>query len=237
LFTDNIINMKKLVFIVLVIICNSPIYAQRVYVQAGKEKIKSAELDGYKSELDANKKEVQDAWLKFAKNIGKSKSTGDVIELNDVVIDGEIYTGKTVYAKVIDNGKSATIWMGIREKDWDENYTKVEPFMERLVKEFSVRFYQEKIMAEISESEKALRFAERQQGKILNDLNDLKLKLEENERERIQLERSLNNNQLQNQVLRQKIENGNKSQDSISVSLEKIKRMIEMQRERMRQVN
>jgi hypothetical protein len=236
-FKDNIINMKKLVFIILIITIHSQLIAQRVIVEAATEKVKSSQVDGYQSKMDANKKELQDAWLKFAKNIGKSKSSGDVIEINDVVIDGEIYAGKTVYSKIIENERSTTIWMGIREKDWDENYTKVEPFMERLVKEFSVRFYQERIMAEIGESEKALRFAERQQSKTLNENNDLKMKLEENEREKLQLERSLNNNQLQNQVIKQKIENNTKTQDSLSVSLEKIKRMIEMQRERMRQIN
>ncbi len=233
----NTFNMKRLVFVISALLISSTLFAQRVLVEKGTERVKSDQVEGYQSQIDASKQELETAWMKFARELGKNKSSGDFIEIRDAVIDGQVYQGKIVYSKITDNNKSATLWLGIREKDWDDDYSKIEPFMERLVKEFSVRFYQERIMAEINESEKALRFAERQQARIINDKSDLQLKLEENERERMQLERSLNNNQLQNQVLKQKIENNIKSQDSISVSLEKIKRMIEMQRERMRQVN
>ncbi|HMP99278.1 MAG TPA: hypothetical protein PKC24_05805 [Cyclobacteriaceae bacterium] len=229
--------MKKLIFLLTACVMYSYGFSQRVTVVKATEKIKSDQVEGAQAQMDASKKELEDAWLKFVKGWGKSKSSGELIEIRDAIIDGESYSGKIVYAKVTDLGKSSVIWMGIREKDWDENYTKVNPFMDRLVKEFCVKFYQEKILAEISESEKALRFAERQQGRLLSEQGDLNLKLEENEREKIQLERSINNNALQNQVLKQKIENNKNSQDSISISLEKIKRMIDMQRERLRQVN
>lgn len=229
--------MKKLILASTITLISTYLHAQRVMVEPSAERVKSEQVQGYVSTLDATKKEIDDAWSKFSKNLGKSRSSGEFIEIRDAVIDVQVYTGKSIFCKITEQGKGIKVWMGISEKDWGDDYSKAEPFMERLLKEFSVKFYQDRVLAEINESEKALRFAERQQSRLGGEKNDLELKLEENQREKMQLERAINNNQLQNHVLIQKLENNKKSQDSLAISLEKIKRMIELQKEKLRQIN
>jgi hypothetical protein len=71
----------------------------------------------------------------------------------------------------------------------------------------------------------------------VNQNKDLNTKLVNNAQQKIQLEKSLEANKLDNLVLIQKIENNKKSQDSVRLAGEQIKKVIEMHKERQRKVN
>jgi TolA-binding protein len=93
------------------------------------------------------------------------------------------------------------------------------------------------VLAQIDESEQAVRAVERAQQKAVNEGNDLQMRLDENSRERVQLERALETNKFNNTILLQKLENNKKSLDSLSVALDKVKKAVELQRQKLREIH
>jgi hypothetical protein len=63
------------------------------------------------------------------------------------------------------------------------------------------------------------------------------MRLDENSRERVQLERALETNKFNNTILLQKLENNKKSLDSLSVALDKVKKAVELQRQKLREIH
>ncbi|HTJ52515.1 MAG TPA: hypothetical protein VL443_23810, partial [Cyclobacteriaceae bacterium] len=102
---------------------------------------------------------------------------------------------------------------------------------------FGVQFYRDKIQEQIDESNRALSAVERQQQRFSNQNRDLNMKLEDNKREKIQLEKSLVDNKTEYETLLKKIEKNKKDQDSLITSNEQIKKVIEAQKARQGKVN
>ena len=126
----------------------------------------------------------------------------------------------------------------IKSGEWTVNdISLVEKQLEKLVYQFGIRFYRDKIQAQIDEGQQALEAVVRQQQRLTNQNKDLNIRLGNNGQEKIQLEKAIEANKLENLVLLQKIENNKKSQDSVAQAGEKIKKVIELHKDRQRKVN
>ncbi len=231
--------MKKLT-ILLVLFATSGLFAQKVSVSKKSDKIKGENAEGYGTDLEGKKDNVVAAWSRFLKDLGKVKSGSDYQYVEGPAMGGTIYTTGIVYATVTGNGdeEKASVWMGIKSTEWTVNdISLVENQLEKLVYQFGVKFYREKIQAQIDEGQQALDAVVRQQQRLTNQNKDLNIKLGNNGQEKIQLDKAAEANKFENLVLIQKITNNKKSQDSVALAGEQIKKVIEMHKERQRKVN
>jgi hypothetical protein len=89
----------------------------------------------------------------------------------------------------------------------------------------------------VDESLKALQAVERQQQRLTTENRNLTIRLENNEKEKVQLEKSLEVNKLEHLSLLTKIDQNKKSQDSVAVAAEQIKKVIELHKEKQKKVN
>ena len=160
--------------------------AQTIKVRKEKSTIKGEAMDGYSAELIGTSAEVSASLGKFLKTIGKTK-TGDFFTVSEPNINGLGYT-QPLYATVNENGKSATAWIGVNQSSMNkEEAQKLEKELEKLVKDFGVKFYRDKIQVQIDESVKATQAVERQKQRLLNENKSLSTKLENNKKEKVQL--------------------------------------------------
>ena len=174
---------------------------------------------------------------KYLKTIGKIRQSNDVITVNEPTINGATYASP-VYGLTKQKGKNVAAWIGLKAADWpEEDVRKVNKELEKLIYEFGVKFYRDKIQVQIDESTRALQAVEKQQQKLVNVNRDLTMKLEDNKREKIQLEKSLEANALEYETLLKKIEKNKHDQDSVSVVGEQVKKVVDMQSEKQRKVN
>ena len=151
---------------------------------------------------------------------------------------GTVYSTGIVYAKTNGNDESASVWLGIKASEWTVNDIKlVQESLEKLVYQFGVKFYRDKIQAQINEAMQALNIVVRQQQRLVTENKNLNTRLVNNELQKIQLEKSLETNKLDHLVLLQKIVNNKKAQDSVGNTTVPIKKMIEMHQARLRKVN
>lgn len=211
--------------------------AQSVKVTKETARIKGKNADGFEVELEGTVDDVNAALTKYLRTFAKLKLGANPLTTSEVVIGGSNYKSP-VYALTKEKSDRTAAWIGIRTDEWPaEESEKVSKELERLTYDFGVQFYRDKIQVQIDESTRALQAVERQQQRLLTENKNLNIRLENNQKEKVQLEKSLDVNKLEYLTLLTKIEQNKKSQDSLAIALEQVKKVVEMHKEKQKKVN
>jgi len=237
--------MKKFIVVSICLLFLVSLQAQTVTVKKQQDRIKGENTDGYGTDLEGKKEDISLAWSKFLKEVGKAKI------LNDVLTIGEPALGATVYPKGIlyatssglptgqaGDPEKGRVWIGLKESEWTVNdIGMVNDELEKLVYRFGVKFYKDKIQLQIDEAQHASDAVDKQKQRLLSQSKDLVLKLGNNNQEKIRLEKAVEANKLEHEVLLVKIVENNKAQDSVALAGVQIKKVVELHKERQRKVN
>ncbi len=230
--------MKLFSSIIALTLISTVIVAQTVTVTKRNERIKNESADGYASDLDAKSDDVRIALNKFMKEAGKAKNNGDMIAVSEPVINGTVYSKGILYATVAGSDVKARVWIGIIGSEWNSSETEgVLKEIEQMVYRFGIKYYKDRIQLQIDEAQQASDAVDKQAQRLANESKSLANKLQNNDQERVRLEKALEANKLEDLVLKQKIVNNKNSQDSIAQASVKIKQVMEMHKERQRKVN
>lgn len=229
--------MKKFLLIPIFCVCLS-VQGQTVTVNKQKEKVKGEHLEVFAAELEGKKNDIEGAWVRFLKDMGKLKQMGNPMTVSEPIISGTPFTKGVVYAESKGDEKKTTVWAGINPTEWDEkDLTYVNRELQKMVYQFGIKFYRDQAQKEIDETQQALEAVEKQQQRSVNQNKDLTIKLSNNEQEKIQLEKSIDNNKLENAALKIRLENNVKAQDSLAQVNLQIRKVLEGQKEKLRKIN
>ena len=220
----------SILFFLLVLFLPFMGHAQSVQVEKEDSRIGGKNITGYQVALAASENEVLSSLSRYLKAKGKTRQSGDFITLEQPLLGGIQYAG-TLYATIKQNGGNAAAWMGMPSEEPGPG-----EHLERLVHDFGVTFYREKIQDQIDESLRALQAVEKQQARLASQNKDLNTRLGNNKREKIELEKSLVNNRIEFEDLTKKLEANAKAQDSISMATGQIRKVVEMHQQRQRGV-
>lgn len=212
--------------------------AQKVNVTKEAHRIKGNNIDGYATELSGTQEEVTSSYTKYLKTFSKVKTTDKLIQLSDVTIDQAKYTSP-LYATVKGKPEKATVWLGLNPAEWVDTaqYKKVRNELEKLVYNFGIKFYRDKVQVDIDEASHAQLTAEKQTLRLQNESKNLNSRLEFNQKEKIRMEKLLAENKLEYETLLSTIGRNKKDQDSVALATDQIKKMVEVHKERQRKVN
>jgi hypothetical protein len=233
----NLISMKK-VIVALMLLAVFSAAAQTIAVKKASARIKGSNTEGWETELEGNTEEVTAALNKYLKVFARLKGGANPITTSEIVISNVAYK-YPVYALVRERGNGAAAWMGIKPDEWPvaEEAEKVQQELERLVRDFAVTFYRDRVQAQIDESLRAVQAVERQQQRLLTENRNLNLRLENNQKEKVQLEKALEANKLEYLNIQTRLEQNKKSQDSLAVVLQQVKKVLESHQERKQKIN
>lgn len=209
-------------------------YSQKVEVKKENSRVNGENITGYQVALASSVDEVQNSLSRYLKSLGKAKQSDEVITISEPLIDGKKYS-TAIYSTTKQVGNGAAAWIGVDSEGGEE--TTLGRDLEKLVYDFGVSFYREKIQTQIDESLRALQIVEKQQARLINVNKDLRSKVESNKLEKIQLENSLANNKTELEDLTRKLQANIKAQDSIATATEQIRKVVEMHKERQQKVN
>jgi len=214
-------------------------HGQNVTVLKEKEKVKGTSIEVYALTLEGKKDDISSAWNKFLKDLGKLKQSTNPMTVAEPVISGTTYSANVFYADFKKNNEnSSTVWAGINPAEWNEaEIGRVNRELDKLVYQFGVTYYRQKVQEQIDETQEALDAVEKQKQRMLNQNKDLTLKLSNNEQEKIQLEKSIEANKFENAVLKVKLDNNKKAQDSLANVGVQIKKVMETHKEKQRKIN
>ena len=209
-------------------------HAQAVEVKKETSRVQGKNTTGYQVAMAAPEEGVKNSLTKYLKALGKTKISGEYITLAEPVIGGKKYTN-TLYATTRATGNTVAAWIGMPSVEGEEGAQDNE--LKKLIYDFGVAFRREQIQVQIDESIRALQAVERQQSRLANQNKDLNTRIENNKREKIQLEKSLAGNKVELETLSKKLQANQKAQDSVAVAGEQIKKVVERHREKQRQVH
>jgi hypothetical protein len=227
---------KKFFLLFIPLLISAYADAQTVKVKKEKSTVKGESMEGYSVELQGTGAEVSSSFGKYLKTIGKVKQ-GDFFTVTEPDINGLTYT-QPLYGTSNENGKSATAWLGVNAASLQkEDAAKLDKELEKLMKEFGIKFYRDKIQVQIDESTRATQAVEKQKQRLLNENKSLSAKLEDNKRDKIRLEKAIVDNKSEHETLLRRIEQNKKAQDSVAVAAEQIKKVVELHKEKQRKVN
>lgn len=229
--------LKKLSTLVTFVLISTLVVAQTVTVKKETARVKGENMEGYEVSLDGPFENIETAYLKLLKTLGKVKQSDDGIVVSEPSINGLAFT-QPVFAVAKEKGKTGAAWIGIKTSAWSkEDADKVNRELEKILKDFGVKFYRDQIQVQVDESTRASLAVDKQKQRLSNENKNLTIKLEDNKREKLQLEKSLEANRLENEMLLKKIEKNKHDQDSVSLAGEQIKKVVEMHKEKQRKVN
>ncbi len=211
-------------------------WAQTVVVTKTDQRVKGEKAFGYATSLEATKTEVTASLLKYMKTFGKAKQQDDLIVVMETTLNGQPYA-KPLYAVVSGTGSTAKAWMGVNLKEWSPDSANISTQLEGLVKTFGVNFYRDKIQGQIDEAQQALDAVEKQQQRTINENKSLLQKIDNNRNEHTQLLKALQSNRADSVTLFLKLEENKKSKDSLVMVSEKVKKVLEFQKEKQRKVD
>lgn len=211
-------------------------WAQTVVVVKADQRVKGEKAFGYATNLEATKAEVNASLLKYMKTFGKAKQQDDLLVITETTLNGQPYA-KPLYAMVSGTGSAAKAWMGVNLKEWSADSANITTQLEGMVKTFGVNFYRDKIQGQIDEAQQALDAVEKQQQRTNNENKSLLQKIENNRNEHAQLLKALQSNRADSVTLFFKLEENKKSKDSLVMVSEKVRKVLEFQKEKQRKVN
>ncbi|SKC74316.1 hypothetical protein SAMN05660236_3054 [Ohtaekwangia koreensis] len=210
--------IKKFTWIVLFTSSVLTMSAQTVKVKKENTRITGDSAEGYEVELEGTVNEVHSAFTKFLKLYGKVKQSEGILTINELAINGSTYTF-SIYATVKETGKNATAWIGSKSSgQGTTDASNVHAALEKLIADFGIKYYRDKIQVQIDETNRAYQAVEKQKQRLANENKTLLTKVEDNKREKIQLEKALENNKLENETLLKRIEKNKLDQDSVALA-------------------
>lgn len=220
-------------FILLVLV---PLFTEGQTVKVTKENttIEGETTTGYQFAVVAPESDVKTSVNKYLKAMGRTKSSGDYVTVAEPVLGARRYS-ETLYATTRQVGNTTAAWFGMFPSVGESAGADKE--LEKVAYDFGVYFHREKIQQQIDESTRAQQTVEKQQNRLVNQHKDLTNKIEGNKREKIQLEKSLVDNKVELEELSKNLESNVKAQDSLFTALEQIRKVVEMHKERQKNVN
>ena len=226
-------KLKVCLFFTFIIQCG---FTQTVQVKKETVRIKGENADAVATELEGNSTEVNAALIKYLKSFGKVKPSDGVLVLSDATIYGRAYKAP-IYAGISEKGSTVQAWFGALEPEWSaSDKASLYHELEKLTYDFGVKFYRDKIQVQIDESLQAQQAVEKQQQRLVNENKNLNTKLENNKRQKIQLEKFLEENKVEHETLLKRIDLNKKAQDSVAIAREQIKKVVEMHTTRQQKV-
>lgn len=208
--------------------------SQTITTKKESSRIEGQNIAGYQIDLNAPEPEVKASLSKFLKTLGKTRTSGDYFTIVNPMVDGKS-SNVTFYATTKQLSNTTAAWIGAPGENGEES--SLDNDVKKLVRDFGIAFHREQIQSQIDESVRALQAVEKQQLRLVNQNKDLKNKVEGNKREKIALEKSLVDNKLELEDLTRKLAANAKAQDSVAIAGDQIKKVVELHKERQRNVN
>jgi hypothetical protein len=231
-------NRNKFEYVILCLLFSVAAFGQKVTTEKQGQKTNGGESEGFATTLEGKKEQVAISWNKFLKEFGKPKQAGVFTSINEPALGGTVYSKGIIYADIKEKGEATQVWLGINADEWAVNDIEmVKKELEKEVYRFGIKYYKDKIQAQIDEAQRAFDATNKQSQRLVNQNKDLTIQLGNNEQEKVKLEERLEANTLEHAVLLQKLENNKLAQDSVIQAGEQIKKVILLHKERQGKVN
>lgn len=206
-------------------------------IRESAHKLSGADVAGYEIDIPFAKKETEIAWKSYSKSFGRA----DNMQLHlayEAIFNPAIYNEKSlIFVAISVKGENSNIWAGIDAQGIPKD---IYPDLKAALKDYVYEFYlkirldaaqkqiddSEKVASLLSESNEDLKRDER---KNLRAQEKNQLKIEKYEQELIQM-------RLDSAHYKSTLETLQVKQDSVNVEIEKIKKLVSIYKDRLKEI-
>ena len=216
-------------------------------IQAQKYKVKVIDKDyrvdkisrtGLAVILEADKKLVESLWKKEFKKYGKSHSSGKVGIIDQANVPQ--ISSRTVRAMSTVESVSGgvMVWMAVDMGDsWVKSGSKGYTALEQLLHDFGKDCYRSSIMTEVEVAEKALEKTVKEQEKIIKEGDNLVKAVETNGQDKTILETKIEENAAELIELEKSIEQNNIDQDEATNEVAEKEKAVLIVKDKLNQID
>jgi len=232
--------MYQRLFIVSILIIGSyhQVLGQDYTVNAKTQRINDTKYNGFSINVNGSLSKVTDQTYTYLKANSKLRRKRNYYSVAELKMDKIQLDSTIIYLKIDDNSPQTAIWLGIKTTGLEQpKANKIEKALQKELVKVARSYYVHQQELKIIEAETAAQVISKTQQLLINERVKFTANLETAEARKIELEEFLKTNQLDIEVLKQKLIDNKFAQDSIYLDLQKVNRVVEGQKQKLKEID
>ncbi len=212
--------------------------AQNYTISAKTQRINDTRYNGFSIKVDGPFSKVTDqtyAYLKAKSKLRRKRNYYSVAELkmDKVQLDSTI-----IYLKIDEKSTQTLVWLGVKTTGLKQDrINTIEKDLQKELVHIARSYYVHQQELKILEAETAAQVISKTQQSLIDEKLKLATSLEEKEARKIELKELLETNRLNIEVLKQKLIDNKFAQDSVYLDLQKVNKVIESQKQKLKEID
>lgn len=195
------------------------------------------DVEGFEIDLPFSKEKSEESWKAYAKDFGKSEETQSH-STYQTTFKTDIYAEEIlIFSQIKGNQEQSTIWAGIDPQGIPkDSYAKLQEELEQFVYDFNIYMRRNQAQKKIDESEQAASYLSKEYESLKKDERKTQGNQERTNSRILSYEEKLKELRNDSTLNAQKLENLSVEIDSLYIELEKIKKVMEIFRQKMDEI-
>ncbi len=212
--------------------------AQDYSVSAKKQRINDIKYSGYSIKINGSISEVTDQTYSYLKKKAKLRRKRNYYSVAELKMENIRLDSTVIYLKIDDKSPQTTVWLGVATSGLEQEIINtVDEAIQKELVHIARSYYVHQQELKILEAETAAQVISKNQQSLMDEKVKLTSNLETAEARKIELEGLLESNRLDIEVLKQKIINNKFAQDSVYLDLQKVNKVIEGQKQKLKEID
>ena len=231
-------NIQRIIFSFLFIVGFHSVSAQDYTINQKVQRINDTKYEGYSITIAGPIEKVTDQVYTNLKDNSKIRRKRNHYSISEFQMDKMKLDSTIIYLKTDEKGQSTLVWLGIKTFGIEkERATQINEALQKELVVIARSYYVFQQELKIKEAETAAQIISKKQQFLLDEKIELTTTLDEAEKRKIELSNLLEENRLGIEVLKQKIIDNKFSQDSIYLDLQKVNRVIDGQKQKLKEID
>lgn len=212
--------------------------AQDYSIDQKSQRINDTKYEGYSININGAFEKVTEQVYDYLKDRSKIRRKRNHYSIAEFKMDNIELDSTVIYLKLNERDNLTQVWLGIKTFGIDED--RVEEIEKSLQVELVLiarSYYVHQQELKIIEAETAAQIISKKQQTLINENSELTIDLKEAEARKIELNNTLEENRLAIEVLKQKLIDNKFDQDSTYLDLQKVNRVIEGQKQKLKEID
>jgi len=211
--------------------------AQDYTVSTQNQRINNTKYSGFSIKVDGLFSKVVDQTYTYLKAKSKLRRKRNYYSVTELKMDKVKLDSTIIYLKIDDKSPQTVIWLGVKTTGIEhERISAIEKDLQKELVHIARSFYVHEQELKILEAETAAQVISKNHQSLIGERTKLTTSLESAETRKIELEKLLETNRLNIEVLKQKLIDNKFAQDSVYLDLQKVNRVIEGQKQKLKEI-
>lgn len=231
-------KFQRIILLLLLIACFQSVSAQNYSVNQKVQRINDTKYEGYSISINGPLEKVTEQVYDNLRDNSKIRRKRNHYSISEFKMEKLTLDSTVIYLKINEKDQSTLVWLGIKTFGLEkERVTEINEALQKELVLITRSYYVYQQELKIIEAETAAQIISKKQQALIEEKTKLSGDLEEAEARKIELDNLLEENRLAIEVLKQKLIDNKFNQDSTYLDLQKVNRVIEGQKLKLKEID